>query len=52
MFEVYCDKHKIKFTIPQNIDEAVTLDSFSEIKEMANHLETFPRCKMIRSLEL
>jgi hypothetical protein len=49
--EVKCNNHKkIQFTIPQNIDEAVELNSFPQIKEMANHLQNFPKCKMIRSL--
>jgi hypothetical protein len=48
---VQCNNHKkIKFTIPQSIDEAVTLNSFPQIKEMSNHLQSYPKCKMIRSL--
>ena len=49
---VQCNNHKkIKFTIPQSIDEAVTLNSFPQIKEMSNHLQSYPKCKMIRSLD-
>jgi len=49
---VQCNNHKkIKFTIPQSVNEAVTLNSFPQIKEMAKHLENYPRCKMIRSLD-
>jgi hypothetical protein len=51
-YKIQCNKHKkIQFTIPQSIDEAVELNSFPQIKEMANHLENYPSCKMIRSLE-
>ena len=51
--KVQCNKHKkIQFTIPQSIDEAVELNSFPQIKEMANHLENYPSCKMIRSLNI
>ena len=50
--KVKCNKHKkIKFTIPQSIDEAVELNSFPQIKEMSNHLQSYPKCKMIRSLD-
>jgi hypothetical protein len=49
--KVQCSNHKlIKFTIPQSIDEAVELNSFPQIKEMAKHLRDYPKCKMIRSL--
>jgi len=52
-YKIQCNKHKkIQFTIPQSIDEAVELNSFPQIKEMANHLENYPSCKMIRSLNL
>jgi hypothetical protein len=48
---VQCNNHKkIVYTIPQSVYEAVTLDSFSQIKEMSNHLKQYPKCKMIRSL--
>ena len=51
-YKVYCKNHKkLSFVIPQNLDEAKALDSFVSIKEMANHLENYPSCKMIRSLE-
>ncbi len=51
--KVKCIKHKkIEFTIPQSIDESIKLNSFPQIKEMSNHLKHYPRCKMIRSLEL
>ena len=50
-YKVQCSNHKkIACTIPQSVNEAVTLDSFPQIKEMAKHLENYPRCKMIRSL--
>ena len=50
--KVKCTKHKkIKFTIPQSVDEAVKLNSFPQIKEMSNHLKSYPKCKMIRSLD-
>ncbi|MBT3474312.1 hypothetical protein OAQ30_02395 [Nitrosopumilus sp.] len=52
VLKVKCNKHKkIKFTIPQSIDEAVELNSFPQIKEMSNHLQSYPKCKMIRSLD-
>jgi hypothetical protein len=52
VLKVKCTKHKkIKFTIPQSIDEAVELNSFPQIKEMSNHLQSYPKCKMIRSLD-
>lgn len=48
-----CNKHKkIQYIIPQSIDEAIELNSFPLIKEMANHLENYPSCKMVRSLQL
>jgi hypothetical protein len=48
---VQCNNHKkIAYTIPQSVYEAVTLDSFSQIREMENHLKQYPKCKMIRSL--
>jgi hypothetical protein len=48
---VQCKNHKkLSFMIPQNIDEAIELNSFSEIKKMAHHLENYPSCKMIRTL--
>ena len=51
--KVKCNNHKkIQFTIPQSIDEAVELNSFPQMKEMANHLENYPSCKMIKNLEL
>jgi hypothetical protein len=50
--KVQCNKHKkIKFIIPQSVDEAVKLNSFPQIKEMSNHLQSYPKCKMIRSLD-
>ena len=50
--KVKCTKHKkIRFTIPQNIEESVELNSFSQIEEMSNHLKSYPKCKMIRSLD-
>ncbi len=51
-YKVQCNNHKkITYTIPQSIDEAVTLNSFPQIKEMSNHLQSYPKCKMIRSLD-
>ena len=52
VLKVKCNKHKkIKFTIPQSIQESVELNSFPQIKEMSNHLKSYPKCKMIRSLD-
>jgi hypothetical protein len=49
---VQCNNHKkIKFTIPQSVNEAIALNSFPQIKEMSNHLKSYPKCKMIRSLD-
>ena len=51
-YKVQCSNHKkITYTIPQSVNEAVTLDSFSQIREMANHLKHSPKCRMIRSLD-
>jgi hypothetical protein len=45
---VQCVKHqKIKFTIPENVDECITLNLFQEIKSLENHLDNYPNCKMM-----
>jgi len=50
-YKVQCNNHKkIIYTIPQSVNEAITLNSFPQIKEMENHLKKYPKCKMIRSL--
>ena len=52
VLKVQCTNHKkIKFTIPQSIQESVELNSFPQIEEMSNHLKSYPKCKMIRSLD-
>ena len=48
MREIKCSKHKeMEFSIPENIEECVSLNSFQEIKLLENHLENNPDCKMI-----
>ena len=48
-YKVQCNNHKtIKFTIPKDVTEAVTLDSFPEMRDMAEHLREYPKCKMLR----
>jgi len=49
MLKAKCTNHKtISFDIPQSVDEASTFESFTQIKEMENHLKKYPKCKMIR----
>jgi len=45
-----CNHKQIQFDIPQNVDEATTLDAWRQIKSIENHLKKNPKCKMIRSL--
>ena len=46
--EIQCNKHtKIKFSIPENIQECISLNSFQEIKSLESHLENNPNCKMV-----
>ena len=48
-FKVQCSNHKtIKFTIPKNVSEAKELNSFPEMRDMAEHLREYPKCKMLR----
>ena len=48
-YKVQCNNHKkITYTIPQSVNEAVTLDSFPEMRNMAEHLREYPKCKMLR----
>ena len=48
MKEIICKNHrKIKFTIPENIEECIVHNSFHEIKLLESHLENNPNCKMI-----
>jgi len=45
---IQCNNHrKIKFTIPENKDECILLNSFQEIKLIENHLENYPNCKFV-----
>ena len=46
--EIQCNKHtKIKFSIPENIQECISLNSFQEIKLLELHLENYPNCRMV-----
>ena len=48
-FKVQCSNHKtIKFIIPKNVSEAKELNSFPEMRDMAEHLKENPKCKMLR----
>jgi len=48
MRKVLCINHKkIKITIPDTVDECISLNSFLEIKSLEEHLEKFPNCKFI-----
>jgi len=48
MKEYFCNNHrKIKFTIPENIEECISLNSFQEIKLLEFHLQNYPNCKLI-----
>jgi hypothetical protein len=48
-FKVQCSNHTtIKFTIPKNVSEAKELNSFPEMRDMAEHLRKYPKCKMLR----
>ncbi|MBT4327565.1 MAG: hypothetical protein HOD60_11800 [Candidatus Nitrosopelagicus sp.] len=42
-----CNKHQnTLFTIPDNIEECILLNSFQEIKSLENHLENYQTCKI------
>jgi len=46
--EYFCNNHKkLKFSIPENIEECISLNSFQEIKSCEFHLENYPNCKLI-----
>ena len=48
-YKVQCNNHKaIKFTIPNNLTEAIDLNAFPDMREMAHHLRNNPKCKMLR----
>jgi hypothetical protein len=48
-YKVQCNKHKkITFTIPKDVSEAKELNSFPEMRDMAEHLREYPKCKMLR----
>ena len=38
----------MKFTIPKDVSEAKELNSFPEMRDMAEHLKENPKCKMLR----
>ncbi len=45
---IQCKNHrKLKFSIPENIEECFLLNSFQEIKSLEFHLENNPNCKLI-----
>jgi hypothetical protein len=49
MYKIKCNNHKkIRFVIPKNISEAKELNSFPEMRDMAEHLREYPKCKMLR----
>ncbi len=46
--ELICKNHReIKFSIPENIEECISLNSFQVIKSCELHLEKNPNCKLI-----
>lgn len=48
---IQCKNHKkIKFTIPENIDECILLNSYQDIKSVETHLNNYPNCKFIESV--
>jgi len=45
---IQCKNHReIKFSIPENIEECISFNSFKEIKSLEFHLENNPNCKLI-----
>jgi len=45
---IQCKNHReIKFSIPENIEECISLNSFQVIKSCELHLENNPSCKLI-----
>lgn len=46
---IQCKNHReIKFSIPENVEECISLNSFQEIKSCELHLENNPNCKLIK----
>ncbi len=45
---IQCKNHKkIKFSIPENVEDCILLNSYQEIKSLESHLENNPNCKLI-----
>ncbi len=52
MKKYICKNHKqMKFSIPENIEECISFNSFQEIKLCESHLENNSNCQLIEKEE-